>query len=105
MTIRLVHDIVEANGKTIRENNLEKIHNIPIGALVECTTTGIRAFVAQHMRDCDGTPLYSLTIHEIRSSYQYDGEDREEALITLLHKHELLNGYSERTLVVINVGN
>lgn len=67
----MMHDIVEANGKTIKENNLEKTHNIPVGALVELVGDpehpapahdGIRAFVAIQSRDCDGTPLYWLTL-------------------------------------------
>jgi len=64
-------DIVEDNGKTIRENNLEEKHNIPIGTLVEvkydkwytngaCYKRYDRLFVVKHTRDCDGTPLYSL---------------------------------------------
>lgn len=64
--IIVVHDIVEENGKTIKENNLERTHAIPLGALVETYSEseygweGIRLFVTKHTRDCDGTPLYSL---------------------------------------------
>ncbi len=65
-------DIIEENGKTIRENNLEKTHDIPIGTLVEvkfdewhgngaCEKTHARLWVVSHDRDCDGTPLYSLS--------------------------------------------
>lgn len=67
----LVSDIVESNGKTIRENNLEKQHNIPVGTLVEakftdwfgdgaCSRVHARLWVVKHIRDCDGTPLYCL---------------------------------------------
>ena len=66
------HRIVEANGKTIRENNLETIHRIPIGSLVEvkfnswfsdgaCWKVHARLWVVHHSRDCDGTPLYTLS--------------------------------------------
>lgn len=62
-----VADIVEKNGKTIRQNNFAKPHTIPIGALVEADGSpdeydwnGIRLFVVAHQRDCDGTPLYGL---------------------------------------------
>lgn len=57
-------------GKTYREENNAKIHNIPLGTLVEvdCDDSylespkkGLRLFVVQHDRDCDGTPLYSLS--------------------------------------------
>jgi hypothetical protein len=67
-----VADIVEENGKTIRQNNQEKTHDIPIGTLVEvkydkwhskgaCVKTHARLWVWSHDRDCDGTPLYSLS--------------------------------------------
>jgi hypothetical protein len=67
-----VADIVEENGKTIRENNLEKTHDIPIGTLVEvkydewygdgaCEKVHARLWVIGHSRDCDGTPLYNLS--------------------------------------------
>jgi len=73
--IVMVSDFVEENGKTIRENNLERIHNVPLGAVVSyqaevfsdskpckvnlkgrCTL-----LVVGHMRDCDGSPLYVLS--------------------------------------------
>jgi hypothetical protein len=65
----LQSDIVEANGKTARENNLARPHLIPLDALVEidCPESefhGVRAFVVEHARDCDGTPLYSLSFHK-----------------------------------------
>jgi hypothetical protein len=66
-----VADIVEENGKTIRQNNQEKTHNIPVGTLVEvdwhtwhgagaCEVTRARLWVISQDRDCDGTPLYTL---------------------------------------------
>jgi len=59
-------DICEANGHTIRQNNMDMKHNIPLGSLVEIVTPemgdwlGIRLYVTDRGRDCDGTPLYSL---------------------------------------------
>lgn len=72
MTTTIVADIVEPNGKTVRENNRSIPHELPIGALVEITTDcpigqfgseyrGVRLFVVGHNRDCDGSPLYSLS--------------------------------------------
>lgn len=69
--IIMFSSIVESNNKTIRENNLEIKHRIPIGTLVEfkydewfeggaCRKSHARMFVAHHSRDCDGTPLYTL---------------------------------------------
>lgn len=61
--VQLVADIVEANGKTIRENNREKSHEFALGSLVEVTynNSGLRLYVVQHSRDCDGAPLYNLS--------------------------------------------
>jgi hypothetical protein len=61
----IVHNLVEANGKTVRENNLATEHSIPIGTLVEVNCDYLpehrtRQFIAAHGRDCDGEPLYSL---------------------------------------------
>ncbi len=65
-------DIVEANGKTIRENNLAIQHKYPIGTLVETEREDSHGekrriegrgqlYVAWHSRDCDGSPLYHLS--------------------------------------------
>lgn len=72
-----VADITEANGRTTRENNEAVLHEIPIGSLVELgdprypespdeedPTDGLRLFVVAHARDCDGTPLYSLSFQK-----------------------------------------
>lgn len=64
--IQNIADLVDANGKTIRENNNAVEHAIPLGALVEINApdqadNGLRLFVHSHIRDCDGTPLYILT--------------------------------------------
>jgi hypothetical protein len=72
MNFVMLHNLIEPNGKTIKENNLEKQHTIPIGALVEvkfdtwfgegaCWKVHARLWVVEHMRDCDGTPLYTLS--------------------------------------------
>ena len=69
----VIHDLVNPEtGKTYREENLELKHNIPVGALVEvqwdawfgdgaCWKVHARLWVVGHNRDCDGTPLYSLS--------------------------------------------
>lgn len=54
-------DLRAPNGRTYRENNRDQQHAYPVGALVEETETGVRMFVAVHARDCDQTPLYTLT--------------------------------------------
>lgn len=85
----VLHDIVGEDGKTIRERNLELQHDIPLNTLVECVDSeepdspGIRAYVVEHTRDCDGTPLYNLSLEpvervkdtqEMRDDLYYDTE-------------------------------
>ena len=60
MKIEMIHDIVEKNGKTIKENNLAKFHKYELGELVEMKN-GVRMFISGYRRDCDGTPLYCLS--------------------------------------------
>jgi hypothetical protein len=56
-------------------------HNIPLGALVEVVglepedgksneLNGLRLLVVRHGRDCDGTPLYTLSFKPL-SVFQY----------------------------------
>ena len=91
-----IADIVnEETGKTYREENAEKAHAIPLGALVE-TNTGTRLFVVWHGRDCDMTPLYSLAMDT-----EYLGKDPGDFPI-----HERVfwkwdHGYPEDCLTVI----
>jgi hypothetical protein len=71
MSVTLVSGVKEMNGKTIRQNNLERRHTLPLDTLVELdlvvsyangtTTEGrVQMYVFSHDRDCDGTPLYGL---------------------------------------------
>jgi hypothetical protein len=100
--------IVEANGKTIRENNLERKHNIPIGTLVEvkyelwhgdgcCEKVHARLWVVMHGRDCDGTPLYSLSEwHDpefAQSIRRMRGGFSEESLTIVPITQDLKDGY------------
>lgn len=91
-----VSDIVEANGKTVRENNMAIEHKIPLGTLVEvkydtwfgggaCERVHARLWVVGHTRDCDGTPLYLL------------GQCRGEP------NHHTKNGFGEESLTPIAV--
>lgn len=63
-------------GRTYRQENLEIEHKIPLGTLVEvrfdrwygggaCAKIRARLFVVRHVRDCDGTPLYTLSGHPV----------------------------------------
>lgn len=62
--IMFVGDIVEANGKTWRENNLSVKHGIPLGTklIISVPVEGtITCYVVEHSRDCDGSPLYRIS--------------------------------------------
>lgn len=102
----MVHDIVEDNGKTIRENNLEKRHAIPVGTLVEvkydewhgdgaCTKVRARLWVVHHARDCDGTPLYVLG--------KYRGMSVMDPKNPNLYAHGTVNGLSEDALTPVEL--
>ena len=72
--------------RTYPQVNAAQSHKIPIGALVAEKDIGIRFFVAEHTRDCDKTPLYSL------SAYQ---DTQEQA------HYPMYYGYSEESLMVV----
>lgn len=108
-----VPDIVEANGKTVRENNLELPHKIPLKTFVEINldyskSHGCRGFVVEHRRDCDGTPLYGLSlspddadhIANMKRSVE-EGEDQAEAWLRLAQSR-VNGGWSDSCLIVID---
>jgi hypothetical protein len=78
--VQLVSEIIESNGKTIRQNNMQEQHTIELGTLVEIEApyldeNGLRVFVVEHNRDCDGTPLYLLSANR---NYAQDKQEYEE---------------------------
>jgi hypothetical protein len=78
-----VGDIVEANGKTIRENNQERPHKFALGTLVEIHGSedfgwnGCRLYVRSLSRDCDGSPLYVLGSLDLDDRPTLFGMDEE----------------------------
>lgn len=107
--IILFGDIVEENGKTIRENNLEKKHNIPLGTLVEvkysnwhgdgcCEKVHARLWVVYQGRDCDGTPLYWLSTMKPDNEVFLAFKDQP-----LLGSFVMHGGYAEEDLTVVPV--
>lgn len=60
--IVLFSSIVEANGKTIKQNNLELQHNLPVGQKVYSRYMKEFGEIKSLGRDCDGTPLYQVAI-------------------------------------------
>lgn len=122
--VTFVSETVEQNGKTIKQNNLEKKHNIQLGTLVEITCddslcdeedqhNGLRLFVVEHTRDCDGTPLYGLSFDKIAGSkFQAAEKDLEKTLSgTIEHlltqwsvtniQGSILPGFPEESLKVV----
>jgi hypothetical protein len=73
-----IADMVEKNGKTVRQNNRERQHTLPIGTLVEFVQeagadededyTGVRLYVVCHTRDCDEEPLVVLAANKHEES-------------------------------------
>lgn len=104
-----VADIVEGNGRTIRENNMAVGHNIPVGTLVEvkydkwhgggaCSKVHARLFVLGHDRDCDGTPLYSLGYNQSG----FADTNRQNPLVARV-MHGLETGFAEDALTPVEV--
>jgi hypothetical protein len=78
-----VADLVDPNdseGRTYREVNSLKQHLIELGSLVELES-GVRLFVTRHTRDCDGAPLYTLSVDEDDLFHHYGYSDENLKLI------------------------
>lgn len=116
-----VADLVNPNsGKTWRQENSEKVHNIPLGTLVEVKGTSydpgrLRLFVVHHGRDCDQTPLYYLSFNTVEE-YQRDRRSLEQAeastdpqdrmfipFLKGIEGGQRAGGYSEDSLIVIRL--
>lgn len=87
-------------GKTYREQNEEKIHNIPVGTLVEIVADpeqdwfdGVRLYIVHHHRDCDGTPLYAMT---------FDKTDTEQEN-PRFHNRKWLHGWTEDGMRIVKL--
>ena len=112
MEVMQFKDIVEDNGKTIYENNMNKTHKFAIGSTVylelETTTTVGPKFekgiyiVFSHDRDCDGTPMYSLiseSMNVIKDWKKFIPNIEE--IIQRIGGFGYLNGISESSLMEI----
>ncbi len=86
-----LRDPGDSAGRSYRQVNAELLHTIPIGSLVELES-GERLYVAQHGRDCDMTPLYTLTMRD------YLDEPNE-----LIRRARYFGGYGEESLTVIRL--
>ena len=99
--MQIVPNIVEPNGKTVKQNNLEQGHKIPLKTLVEVNIPysdhhGIRMFVCDHTRDCDGTPLYALATSNELDNLAYIKETNP-----LLYRYMITDGFSDECLKIV----
>lgn len=67
-----VENVVNVSG-LFQEENLKHVHTIPLGTLVEVTLDyseqfGVRGFVVEHTRDCDGEPLYAISLMPLKDA-------------------------------------
>lgn len=111
-----IADIPDENGITDRQKNNQIPHNIPIGTLVEfkydtwfgngaCKKVHARMFVWKHERDCDGTPLYTLSpiknpenyINAHEKYFHINRRITEDMII------EKVDGLTEESLTVIEL--
>lgn len=91
--MNLIHDLVNPEtGKTYKQENLEKVHLIPLKELVELEN-GVRLYVIGHIRDCDGTPLYRLGIAEDQKLFE---DEAKGSFNSQAH-----GNYNEESLTVI----
>ena len=109
-----IGDMIEENGKSIKENNMEIKHDIPLGTIVEIITWdkesqekygGLRLFVVECDRDCDNTPLYGLSwdIELIGKTRQkiYDTDHMLTKTLKFANRHNVNRGFSEENLKII----
>ena len=61
----------------LRPENMKLQHEIPLGTLVEVKVdpryndkNGIRGFVVDHSRDCDGEPLYAISLSTLKEALE-----------------------------------
>lgn len=107
-------DLVLPSGKTIRQENMELQHTIPLYTLVELDYDnyakygGLRLFVAYHGRDCDGTPLYYLTHTADCIGYKPgrpgDDASEEDRMRYMFRRGAYRGGFGEHSLTIIRSG-
>lgn len=105
MTFVNIADLKPAGSdKTYRQLNAEMIHRFPIGVMVNYRTgewdddrdayvyQNLQLYVVSHDRDCDQTPLYTLSMHtekkrqSTRDFLRYLLPDRSEKAIDLFSR-------------------
>ena len=86
----------------LRPENMKLEHKIPLGTLVEVSVdpryndkNGIRGFVVEHTRDCDGEPLYSISLKTLEEALKMKIYNRA------IYHFMISDGWAEESLVVI----
>ncbi len=66
--VTVIHHLIDPDtGESYKKGNMKLTHKIPVGTLVELLPAddeehaGVRLYVVEHNRDCDGTPLYAMS--------------------------------------------
>lgn len=83
------------------DQNIKLGHSIPLKTLVEVDIEysdhhGIRGYVCEHTRDCDGTPLYALYYSNDFDTLDYVRENERN-----LYRYMIVDGFGEDCLKVI----
>lgn len=115
--VQITHHLVEENGKTIRQNNMQIKHGFAVNDRVrffhDQWDQYILAYVAILSRDCDGEPLYVLVpdrnkverIQEceriISNKYSSD-EDKQFANFERMTT-TIFSGYTAQSLELVDV--
>lgn len=93
-------------GLTWRQENLNLTHQIPLGTLVEVNIEesdyhGLRAFVVRHDRDCDGTPLYALSVEPLDKYINTIRLIKAVGIHDSVERFMVKGGFDEESLIVI----
>ena len=86
----------------MRPENMKINHVIPIGTLVEVNLPsnekhGVPAFVVEHTRDCDGSPLYAISLSSAEQLV-----DIKELFGKNLYRFMIDDGWTDECLTVIS---
>jgi hypothetical protein len=105
------NEIKGDDGLSRRERNSKIGHNIPLGTLVEVKKEsgiqecGLRLYVQEQNRDCDGTPLYSLTFDFFLVGKDFrnpsSGNEHLDSYLQIANRGALSHGYPEDSLEII----
>lgn len=104
-----VSDLIESNGKTVKENNLSKKHNVPFGTLVEIDSDNdnekLRVYVVGHTRDCDGEPLYQFSYDKYLAEWlekELQNNNGRKTQFYVEHQGAIFGAHQEECIKVVS---